>query len=122
MLLSQGTRSVVLFQLRQTFMRKLIEKRAKLQEDREIKPGLICGAEIRRLRAEAAHIRAIAESACPDLPDAVAADVEAKAVLEVATQKAKLAAKRRGRLENEVADLTARWKKLEAEADDLDRV
>jgi hypothetical protein len=101
------------------FMRTLIQKRAEVQESREVLPGMIRGAEQRRMRAEAAHVRALAQAASPDLPAAIAADEEAKAALEVATQTARLAAKRRGKLECEVGDLTARWQKLEAEADRL---
>ena len=108
------------YALNEDTMRVLIQQRAILQEAREIKPAALRGAEIRSLRAEAAYVRGLAKAAAPDLPAAVAADEEAKANLEVATQTAKLTGKRRGKIENAVWDLTASYQKLEREADTLE--
>lgn len=109
------------YALNEEAMRTLIEQRAKLQEAREIKPAMLRGAEIRRLRAESAHLSRLAEEAAPGLPEAIAAHEEAKAALEVAAQTAKVAGKRRGRIENAVGELTARAQKLASEAEALER-
>lgn len=101
-------------------MRLLIQQRAKLQEDREINTAALRGAEIIALRAESAYIRAQAEEAAPELATAVAADEEAKKQLEAATEAAKLAGKRRARIEKTVGDLTSRWQKLKHQADALE--
>jgi hypothetical protein len=98
-------------------MRQLIARRARLHEDAEVKPLLLPDAQRRRLRAEAAVFRAQAEEASRPVPAAVQVHEEAKATLEIAIQKEKLAGKERGRLQNEVAALRDKAEKLEAEAE-----
>jgi chromosome segregation ATPase len=101
-------------------MRLLIQQRAKLQEDREINVAALRGAEISALRAESAYIRAQAEEAAPELPATIASDEDAKKQLDAATEAAKLAGKRRARIEKTVGDLTSRWQKLKLQADGLE--
>ena len=99
--------------------RMLIEQRAKLREDREVNIAALKGAEIAALRTESAYLRACAEST-PGLAEAIEEDKQAKAALEAATERAKLAGKARGRIEMSIGELTSRATKLSLQADALE--